>query len=127
MQMIEQEGRGVILYMFQEGRGIGLLNKIKAYKLQDKGYDTVEANIKLGFLDDERDYSFGAQLLRKLGVNKMRFMSNNPRKFSGLEKYGIEIVERVPIQCGIGGENIKYMQTKKQKLGHFLDKKILRG
>ncbi len=121
MQMIEQEGRGVILYMFQEGRGIGLLNKIKAYKLQDKGYDTVEANIKLGFLDDERDYSFGAQLLRKLGVNKMRFMSNNPRKFSGLEKYGIEIVERVPIQCGIGGENIKYMQTKKQKLGHFLD------
>lgn len=121
MQMIEQEGRGVILYMFQEGRGIGLLNKIKAYKLQDEGYDTVEANIKLGFLDDERDYSFGAQLLRKLGVSKMRFMSNNPRKFSGLEKYGIEIVERVPIQCGIGGENMKYMQTKKQKLGHILD------
>ena len=121
MQMIEHEGRGVILYMFQEGRGIGLLNKIKAYKLQDEGYDTVEANIKLGFLDDERDYSFGAQLLRKLGVSRMRFMSNNPRKFSGLEQYGLEIVERVPIQCGIGGENMKYMKTKKDKLCHILD------
>ncbi len=121
MQMIEQEGRGVILYMFQEGRGIGLLNKIKAYKLQDEGYDTVEANIKLGFLDDERDYSFGANLLKKLGISKMRLMSNNPRKFTGLLEYNLEIVERVPIQCGIVGENLKYMQTKKSKLGHILD------
>ncbi len=103
MQMIEHEGRGIILYMFQEGRGIGLLNKIKAYKLQDEGYDTVEANIKLGFLDDERDYSFAAQILRKLGVSKMRFISNNPRKFIGLEQYDIDIIERVPIQCGIVG------------------------
>lgn len=121
MQMIEHEGRGIILYMFQEGRGIGLLNKIKAYKLQDEGYDTVEANIKLGFLDDERDYSFAAQILRKLGVSKMRFISNNPRKFIGLEQYDIDIIERVPIQCGIGGENINYMKTKKNKLGHILD------
>ena len=121
MQMIESEGRGAILYMFQEGRGIGLLNKIKAYKLQDEGYDTVEANIKLGFLDDERDYSFGAQLLRKLGITKMRLLSNNPRKFTGLQEYGLEIVERIPIQCGIGGDNLKYMQTKKDKLGHILD------
>ena len=121
MQMIESEGRGVILYMFQEGRGIGLLNKIKAYKLQDEGYDTVEANIKLGFLDDERDYSFGAALLRKLGITKIRLLSNNPRKFTGLSEYGLEITERVPIQCGIGGENLKYMQTKKDKLGHILD------
>lgn len=121
MQMIEQEGRGVILYMFQEGRGIGLLNKIKAYKLQDEGYDTVEANLKLGFLDDERDYSFGAQLLRKLGVTKMRLLSNNPRKFAGLSEYGLEITERVPIQCGIGSVNMKYMQTKKDKLGHILN------
>ena len=121
MQMIESEGRGAILYMFQEGRGIGLLNKIKAYKLQDEGYDTVEANLKLGFLDDERDYSFGAQLLRKLGITKMRLLSNNPRKFTGLQEYGLEIVERIPIQCGIGGDNLKYMQTKKDKLGHILD------
>lgn len=121
MKMIEQEGRGLILYMFQEGRGIGLLNKIKAYKLQDEGYDTVEANIKLGFLDDERDYTFGAQLLRKLGVSKMRLLSNNPRKFAGLSAYGLEIVERVSIQCGIGDNNLKYMQTKKDKLGHILN------
>ncbi len=121
MQMIEHDGRGVILYMFQEGRGIGLLNKIKAYKLQDEGYDTVEANLKLGFLDDERDYSFGAYLLKKLGISKMRLMSNNPRKFQGLKDYNLEIVERVPIQCGIGDDNLKYMQTKKQKLGHILD------
>ena len=89
--------------------------------MQDEGYDTVEANLKLGFLDDERDYSFGAYLLKKLGISKMRLMSNNPRKFQGLKDYNLEIVERVPIQCGIGDDNLKYMQTKKQKLGHILD------
>lgn len=121
MSMIDKEGAGVILYMFQEGRGIGLLNKIKAYKLQDEGYDTVEANIKLGFSDDERDYSFGAQLLRKLGVSKMRLLSNNPRKFNGLSEYGLEITERIPIECGIGKVNMDYMRTKKNKMGHILN------
>lgn len=121
MSQISREGRGVVLYMFQEGRGIGILNKIKAYTLQDNGMDTVEANLHLGFKDDLRDYGFGAQILRKLGILQLRLLSNNPRKVKGLSGYGIEIVERVPIECGLNTENIRYMRTKKEKLGHQLD------
>ena len=121
MELIEKNGYGIILYMFQEGRGIGLLNKIKAYKLQDQGYDTVQANIMLGFKDDERDYSFGAFILRQLGVNSLKLLTNNPRKSEGLKDFGINILERVPMNCGIDEENIGYMKTKKDKLGHILD------
>ncbi|MBQ3033955.1 MAG: bifunctional 3,4-dihydroxy-2-butanone-4-phosphate synthase/GTP cyclohydrolase II [Deferribacterales bacterium] len=121
MAMVENAGCGVILYMFQEGRGIGLLNKIRAYKLQDEGFDTVEANLHLGFKDDQRDYGFGAQILKKLGLSKIQLLTNNPRKIYGLAGFGIEIVKRVPIECGINSENLKYMKTKKEKLGHQLD------
>lgn len=121
MQQISREGRGVVLYMFQEGRGIGILNKIRAYKLQDDGMDTVEANLHLGFKDDLRDYGFGAQVLRKLGIKKLRLLSNNPRKIKGLSGYGLEVTERVPIECGLNRENLRYMRTKKEKLGHQLD------
>lgn len=121
MQLIDEAGSGIILYMFQEGRGIGLLNKIKAYKLQDSGLDTVEANLQLGFKDDDRDYSFGAYILRKLGVNSLKIITNNPRKSDGLKAFGIDIVERVPINCGISKDNLEYMKTKKNKLGHILD------
>lgn len=121
MQQISREGRGVVLYMFQEGRGIGILNKIRAYKLQDDGMDTVEANLHLGFKDDLRDYGFGAQILRKLGIKKLRLLSNNPRKIKGLSGYGLEVAERVPIECGLNRENLRYMRTKKEKLGHQLD------
>jgi 3,4-dihydroxy 2-butanone 4-phosphate synthase/GTP cyclohydrolase II len=118
MKMIEQEGKGLILYMNQEGRGIGLLNKLKAYKLQELGRDTVEANLELGFGMDERDYGVGAQILRHLGVSKMRLMSNNPRKRAGLLGYGLEVVDTVAIEIKSNPHNEKYLQTKKDKLGH---------
>jgi len=121
MEMIKKEGKGVILYMKQEGRGIGLMNKLKAYELQDKGLDTVEANIKLGFKPDLRDYGIGAQILVDLGVRKMRLMTNNPKKIVGLEGYGLKVVERVPMEMKPHERNIIYLKTKKKKLGHLLD------
>jgi 3,4-dihydroxy 2-butanone 4-phosphate synthase / GTP cyclohydrolase II len=120
MEKINEEGKGVIVYMNQEGRGIGLLNKLKAYKLQEQGMDTVEANISLGFGMDERDYGVGAQILRDLGVQKMRLLSNNPRKRTGLVGYGLEIVENVPLQIVPNPHNKGYLETKKNKLGHSL-------
>ncbi|NMC28424.1 MAG: bifunctional 3,4-dihydroxy-2-butanone-4-phosphate synthase/GTP cyclohydrolase II [Syntrophomonadaceae bacterium] len=120
LEMIEKEGKGVFLYMRQEGRGIGLVNKIRAYNLQDHGRDTVQANLDLGFPADLRDYGIGAQILVDLGVRKMRMMTNNPKKIKGLEGYGLEIVERVPIEMPVKDENRRYMQTKKDKMGHIL-------
>jgi len=120
MQTIEKEGKGVIVYMNQEGRGIGLLNKLKAYKLQENGRDTVEANIELGFQMDERDYGVGAQILRDLRVSKMKLMSNNPKKRKGLIGYGLEIVENVTLQVESNPHNEGYLATKKEKMGHEL-------
>ena len=120
MQMIEKEGCGVILYMRQEGRGIGLLNKLKAYSLQDEGLDTVEANEKLGFRADLRDYGIGAQILRDLGVGKMRLLTNNPKKIIGLTGYGLEVVERVSLEINPNGYNDRYLATKRDKLGHLI-------
>lgn len=120
MQMVENEGTGVILYMNQEGRGIGLVNKLKAYKLQEQGMDTVEANLHLGFQMDQRDYGIGAQILRYLGISKLRLMSNNPKKRAGLLGYGIEIVETVPIEAVPNAHNEKYLATKRDKMGHTL-------
>lgn len=118
MRMIEQEGKGVIVYMNQEGRGIGLLNKLKAYKLQEKGRDTVEANLELGFKMDERDYGIGAMILRDLGLSKIKLMTNNPKKRAGLIGYGLEIVDNVPIIIQSNPHNEKYLRTKKEKMGH---------
>ncbi|KAB7709104.1 bifunctional 3,4-dihydroxy-2-butanone-4-phosphate synthase/GTP cyclohydrolase II [Bacillus aerolatus] len=121
LQQIEKEGRGVLLYMRQEGRGIGLINKLKAYKLQEEGFDTVEANEKLGFADDLRDYGIGAQILRHLGIKQMKLLTNNPRKIAGLKGYGLEVVDRVPIEMPAKEENRRYLETKVSKLGHFLN------
>jgi 3,4-dihydroxy 2-butanone 4-phosphate synthase/GTP cyclohydrolase II len=122
LKMIQKEGKGVVLYMRQEGRGIGLENKLHAYALQEtEGLDTVEANERLGFLPDKRDYGIGAQILKDLGITKMRLLSNNPRKFKALEGYGLEIVDRVPIPITLRKENIGYLETKKKKLGHLID------
>ncbi|MBW0434000.1 bifunctional 3,4-dihydroxy-2-butanone-4-phosphate synthase/GTP cyclohydrolase II [Leptospira yasudae] len=120
LDMISKEGKGVLLYMRQEGRGIGLINKLKAYNIQDKGYDTVEANEKLGFAPDLRDYGIGAQILRDIGIGKMKILTNNPRKIVGLDGYGLEVVERVPIEIQPGSDNHGYLMTKKLKLGHIL-------
>ena len=120
LQMIEKEGKGVLVYMQQEGRGIGLMNKIAAYKLQEEGLDTVEANVHLGFKPDERDYGCGAEILRKLGVQKMRLLTNNPVKRVGLEAYGLEIVENVSIEVTPNRYNIRYLETKKYRMGHNL-------
>ncbi len=120
MQMIEKEGRGAVIYLNQEGRGIGLMDKIRAYKLQEEGLDTVEANIHLGHDADERDYGVGAQILNLLGIHKMRLMTNNPVKRIGLEGYGLEIVENVPIEVEPNPYNLRYMHTKKERMDHNL-------
>ena len=120
MEMIEKEGKGAVIYMQQEGRGIGLMNKMVAYKLQEQGYDTVDANVHLGFKPDERDYGCGAQMLRHLGIHKMRLMTNNPTKRVGLEAYGLEIVENVPIEVKPNEYDKKYLETKRDRMGHTL-------
>ena len=122
MRLIAQEGRGIVIYLRQEGRGIGLHNKLRAYELQDEGADTVEANEALGFKPDQREYGIGAQMLTDLGASKLRVMTNNPRKFVGLSGYGLEVVERVPIEIPPRSElTRRYLKTKKDKLGHRLE------
>ena len=121
MEIVEKEGKGLILYMNQEGRGIGLLNKLRAYKLQEQGMDTVEANLALGFKMDHRDYGVGAQIIRELDISKIRLISNNPQKRISLKGYGLEIVEHVPIKVPPNKHNIHYLSTKRDKMGHDLD------
>ena len=124
MKMIEKEGRGAIIYLRQEGRGIGLANKLHAYKLQEQGLDTVQANLQLGFRADRRDYGIGAQILRDLGLRQIKILTNNPKKISRLEVYGIKIVEQIPLRAKPGPHNISYLKTKKYRLGHFLDEDL---
>jgi 3,4-dihydroxy 2-butanone 4-phosphate synthase/GTP cyclohydrolase II len=124
MKMIEQAGKGALVYLRQEGRGIGLTNKLRAYKLQEQGLDTVDANLKLGFRPDRRDYGIGAQILRDLGLKKIRILTNNPKKISRLEVYGIKIVEQIPLKAQPGKHNVQYLRTKKYRLGHMLDEDI---
>ncbi len=120
MQMVEQAGKGVVLYMNQEGRGIGLLNKLKAYKLQEQGKDTVEANLALGFGMDNRDYGIGAQILRDLKVSKIKLITNNPKKRAGLSGDGLEVVENIPIEMKPNKHNLRYLKTKRDKMGHTI-------
>jgi 3,4-dihydroxy 2-butanone 4-phosphate synthase/GTP cyclohydrolase II len=120
MKQVAQAGRGVIVYMRQEGRGIGLAPKIKAYKLQERGYDTVEANLKLGYKMDLREYGLGAQILVDLGLRTIRLLTNNPRKIVGLEGYGLEVIEQVPIRVPPNPHNARYLKTKRDKLGHWM-------
>jgi 3,4-dihydroxy 2-butanone 4-phosphate synthase/GTP cyclohydrolase II len=120
MQLIATEGRGVVLYLNQEGRGIGLGNKIRAYELQDEGFDTVEANVRLGFKADQRDYGIGVQILRDLGIRSMRLLSNNPRKLVGIEGYGLSVTEWLPLEIPASESTRRYLKTKKEKLGHKL-------
>ena len=124
MQMIEKEGIGALIYLRQEGRGIGLANKLHAYKLQEQGLDTYDANIKLGFQADKRDYGLGAQICRDLGLSNIRILTNNPKKVSRLEVYGIRIVEQLQLQAEPGEHNLKYLQTKKARFGHLLDEDL---
>jgi 3,4-dihydroxy 2-butanone 4-phosphate synthase/GTP cyclohydrolase II len=121
LEAIEKEGKGVLLYMRQEGRGIGIHNKLKAYALQDKGYDTVEANVMLGFAPDPRQYGVGAQILEDIGVKKMRLLTNNPKKRVGLEGFGLEVTDRIPIVAPYKDENVDYMETKRTRMGHILE------
>ena len=121
MKQIAEAGRGVLVYLRQEGRGIGLVNKIHAYALQDQGYDTVDANLMLGFPSDLREYYMADEMLQDLGVKEIRLLTNNPLKIEGLKKHGLKVIERIPIQLEIFGETQRYMETKKQKMGHFLD------
>ena len=120
MELIAREGKGVVIYLRQEGRGIGLENKLRAYELQDEGKDTVEANESLGFKADLRDYGIGAQMICDLGINQIRLMTNNPEKFIGLRGFGLEVVERVPLEVPASGITLEYLRVKKEKLGHFL-------
>ena len=124
MKMIEKTGKGAVVYLRQEGRGIGLMNKLRAYKLQEQGLDTVDANLKLGFMADKRDYGIGAQICRDLGLKKIRILTNNPKKVSRLEVYGIKIVEQIPLKARPGKHNINYLKTKKYRLGHMLDEDL---